>query len=84
MSYGLHINNNPNGTFSFVGSVPESLVEWRKPTRSDVMAQRVNHETGLAFYFPVYQTVEEAIERAKAVGAQLCNRPGCACRKYFN
>ena len=83
MNYGLHIIKNPSGTFSFVGSVPVSLMDTRKPTTADVMGGRVDHETGLAYVTRTYQNVEAAIKDANSVGAKLCTLKGCACRKLF-
>jgi hypothetical protein len=81
MNYGLHINHNPAGNFSFVGTIPVTLMATRKPTRSDVMGGRVDFATGLAYYAPVYKTVAEAMDAAVAAGLKdmVCKNPKCAC-----
>lgn len=76
-----HLNQNPTGTFSYVGSVPASLGVERKATAADAMAGR--SKNGVAIHFPSKATVEQAVEDAKAVGAKLCSSPTCACRKLF-
>lgn len=81
MSYGLHINQNPNGTFSFVGSVPIAVMDQRKPTPSDVMAGRTIN--GVAYYCKGYATVNELLTIAKNANVQLCAHPKCSCRKLF-
>lgn len=81
MSYGLHINQNPSGTFSYVGSIPVELMDQRKATRSDVMGGRSIN--GVAYYNKGYETVQELVDRAKAAGAKLCESPRCSCRKLF-
>lgn len=88
MSFGLHINQGRHRDtgatiYTFVGSVPENLLDWRKPTTSDVMGGRVNHATGLAHYTRIYYSVAQIIGDAERDGAKLCQSPKCACRRLF-
>lgn len=83
MNFGLHILPNPNGTYSFVGSVPAELMDTRKPIKGDVMGGRVDFETGLAYVGRVYQSVDQMVADAKAVGANLCSNPKCACARLL-
>ena len=72
----------PSGKFTFVGTVPITLMDAKEPTKNDVMAGRV-HE-GKAYSTKSFESVEAAIALAKEVGADLCVRQGCACRQLFN
>lgn len=81
--FGIHINTNPNGTYSFVGSVPTSLMGWRIPTQADIMGDRVDPATGKAHFNRVFKTVIEMVELANSIDVQLCTNANCACRKLF-
>jgi len=71
MSYGLHVIKAPSGRYIFVGSVPRTLLGWREPTKSDVMGQRVDFETGLAHYTLTFNTEQEAIDAAIKAGFEV-------------
>jgi len=82
-----HIMANPQGhaegyNFSFVGSVPSTCLEGRKPTASDVMAGRVQPD-GLAYHGRKIETIAQALEIAREGGAKLCDSATCSCRQLF-
>ena len=68
MNYGLHIIETKPNTFIYVGSVPFALHNWVQPTKSDVLGQRVDHDTGLAFRNIVFESEHAAIAHAKKIG----------------
>ena len=83
-----HIMNNPKGhapgyNYSLVGSVPVSMMDRRKPTRSDVMGGRVQKD-GFAYVGRKWESVAEILEAAKQAGdVRLCSSPTCLCRELF-
>lgn len=82
MNYGLHILKTPNNKFTFVGSVPVSLMDTKTPTVADVMGGRVHD--GKAYFTKVFLSVEQAVTAAKEAGATLCTAKNCACRRILN
>lgn len=77
-----HIMQNPAGTFSYVGAVPQALGELREATRSDIMGGR--SKNGMTRYIAPRPTIEKALADLKAVdGAKPCDIISCACRKLF-
>jgi hypothetical protein len=82
-----HLIPNPKGhadgyNYSFVGSVPLSCMEARKPTTADIMGGRVQAD-GFAYVGRKLETVEQAIQIARDNGANLCSSLTCACRSLF-
>lgn len=80
-TYGLHVQKLPNEKFTFVGSVPLSLMEAYPPTQSDIMGGRV--VDGKAWKTQKFDSINELLTAVKIAGAQLCTIPSCVCRKYF-
>lgn len=72
MNLGLHVIQNPVGTFSYVGSIPMALATMRPATDYDVMAMRAvrNPMTGelVAPKFPTFATKAEAVAFAAERG----------------
>lgn len=86
-SLGLHLIKFPTGRYGWRGSIPESLLDWKPPTRSDIMGGRVQFSgpnKDKAHYDRVYASVSEALTDASRVGADVCNSAGCACRDLFS
>ena len=83
-----HIVDNPSGhapgyNFRFVGSVPVTCLEPRKPTTSDIMGGRVQKD-GFAYVGRRLETIEQALKVAWEGGAKLCTSKDCTCRQWFD
>ena len=80
-SLGLHVDKNPAGSFSFVGSVPGDLSYRMKdgsPVPSDLQKKIRDHGPGLFKdqIEPVtYKTREEAVAAATAMGLEVAAEP---------
>jgi hypothetical protein len=68
------VNDNLNGTFSYVGSVPAVLMSWHKATIIDIRAGRAvetpagNLIAGKSF---IADTEQEAIDYAADLGIEI-------------
>jgi hypothetical protein len=73
-TYGLHVIQDPAGTFSYVGSIPRELVTMAPATAADVMACRAEYDVHgeiVAPKFPHFATRAEAVAFAAARGFQV-------------
>lgn len=76
-----HILKYPTGKYGSVGSVPASMLTWHEPTAADAMTGRVHN--GKAHKTMVFDTAEAWLDHARKHEVNVCQLPGCACRKYF-
>jgi hypothetical protein len=82
-----HVIHNPSGhasgyNYSLVGSVPGSMLDWRKATMADIMGGRDHN--GLAPHGKRWETVEAILaEAAQHPEVKLCSSASCACRRFF-
>lgn len=68
---GLHVMKNPAGTYSYVGSLPLALAEVVPADRAAVLGQRAFFDDAgkvMMHKFPVFSSVEEALQFAAAKG----------------
>ncbi len=73
----------PGYNFSLVGSVPESMLEARKPNVSDIIGGRVQKD-GFAYHGRKWETVEAILaEAVHHPEVKLCAATGCSCRRFF-
>lgn len=74
---GVHLIDTPSGNWTFVGSVPYSLCEIRRATRSDVMGGRAFEKGGLLWapYVRSFKTREEALAFAEKQGVTDVKEP---------
>lgn len=72
MSYSLHVIENPNGTYSFVGSVPNKLAYVTKAgntvTDDEVISQMRLPTSYRTIKSRVFQSQDEAWQEAARLG----------------
>jgi hypothetical protein len=76
---GLHVMKNPAGTYSYVGSLPVALAEVVPADREAVLGQRAffDEARNLKMYkFPVFQSLEAALQFATAKGFDVMSATG--------
>ena len=84
---GTHLDRFPSGRYGFVGTIPATLMTWRKATESDVFANlpkwAYRNENGYleALYTPSFETADEARKHAADNGVTLCSVAWCSCQK---
>lgn len=76
---GTHVIKNPNGTFSFVGTLPITLASRVEAVEADVVGGRAfkwgDDGKLYAWKFPTFPTREEAVEFAKSKGVPVRKEP---------
>lgn len=83
---GVHLQKYPTGKYGYCGSLPYGLGNEAKPSREDIMAGRFttnpDGET-VTIKFPVFDTVQAAINHAENRGFDICQSKTCACHNLI-